>query len=70
MTTYQELFASVPQLLSLSDSIKVVEVAKKYDQPNVRHRLFGAIDLVDPTGNPQFSRARIHQRELDDLPLQ
>lgn len=35
MSIHQELLASVPDLLSISDSIKIVEVAKKYNRPNV-----------------------------------
>lgn len=35
MDTLQRLPTSIPDLCAVSDSIKVVEVAKKYDQPEV-----------------------------------
>lgn len=34
--SYTELMATIPDLIEHSDSIKVVEVARKYDQPSVR----------------------------------
>lgn len=33
--SYTELIASTPGLLDVGDSIKIIEVAKKYDQPKV-----------------------------------
>lgn len=33
--SYAELIKTIPDLFEVSDSIKIVEVAKKYDQPDV-----------------------------------
>jgi hypothetical protein len=35
MDTLHSLPASFPELYAVSDSVKVVEVAKKYNQPDV-----------------------------------
>lgn len=43
--------ASFPELYDASDSIKVVEVAKKYSQPEVRVRCHGT-HHSDPQGVP------------------
>lgn len=69
--------ASLPQLFTPSDVIRVVEVAKKYNQPEVSSydpaELGGPFPFVagaDQTGNPHHSHPRVHHpRRPEQLPL-
>jgi hypothetical protein len=48
--SYTELISTIPDLFDVSDSIKVVEVAKKYDQPSVSGVPFCLLTYAQPNG--------------------
>lgn len=58
--SYTELISTIPDLFDVSDSIKVVEVAKKYDQPSVSGVSFCCLPMLSQMGSAKLEGTRVY----------